>query len=204
MELPAFQYHRPGTPEEVVSLLSKHAGNIDIVAGGTDLLPNLKHGLFSPKHLVSLSKVQGFDGISQDADGTMRIGAGTSLHTLATSAVLAQSIPALSRAASLIAGPQHRRMGTIGGNVMLDTRCLFYNQTEAWRDGLGYCLKKDGDWCHVIGSKATCVAAQSSDSVPVLLSVDAALEVLTPSGMQSVPMSELYRQDVAQKCGVKS
>jgi 4-hydroxybenzoyl-CoA reductase subunit beta len=166
------------------------------VAGGTDLLPNLKHHLHTPQHLVSLSEVVGLDQISMAADGTLEIGASATLHAIATSELLAREVPGLAQAAGLVAGPQHRQMGTIGGNVMLDTRCLFYNQTAEWRTALGYCLKKDGDWCHVIGSGTACVAAQSSDTVPMLVALNARIRVrTTESATEEVALRKLFTKD---------
>src|SRR5690606_39092996 len=106
------------------------------------------------------------------------------------------AFPALAQAAGAVAGPQHRRMGTLGGNVMLDTRCLFYNQSESWRQALGHCLKRDGDWCHVIDTPKRCVAAHSADTVPVLIALDAVLEIVDPEqGAFDLPIEDLYQQD---------
>ena len=193
--MPEFELHLPRTAAEAVSLRSSLPESL-YVAGGTDLLPNLKHELHRPKHLVSLAQVEGLDGISVRADGTLRIGARTTLHALATDERLRVEVPGLSLAASLVAGPQHRRMGTLGGNVMLDTRCLFYNQSAHWRASLGYCLKAEGTWCHVIGSAKGCVAAQSSDTVPVLVALDARIEALAPDGTaREVPLRGLWTKD---------
>jgi 4-hydroxybenzoyl-CoA reductase subunit beta len=190
--MPEFEVHLPRTPSEAVALYASLPDAM-YVAGGTDLLPNLKHELHRPSHLVSLAAVDGFAGVTLLPDGALRIGAGTTLHAVAIEAVVAAELPALSRAASLVAGPQHRRMGTIGGNVMLDTRCLFYNQSLGWRAALGSCLKAEGTWCHVIGSAKACVAAQSSDTVPVLVAADAAIEVLVPGDGGPTPQTVALR-----------
>jgi 4-hydroxybenzoyl-CoA reductase subunit beta len=194
LRMPPFEVHLPKTAAEAVALRASLPASM-YVAGGTDLLPNLKHELHHPQHLVSLTHVEGFAGIHEDHGGLV-IGAGTTLHDLATSALVAAKVPGLARAASLVAGPQHRRMGTIGGNVMLDTRCLFYNQSLPWRKALGSCLKSEGTWCHVIGSDKTCVAAQSSDTVPVLVALDAAIDVALPGGeARRVPLRGLWGKD---------
>jgi len=165
------------------------------LAGGTDLLVNLKHRLQRPQNLISLAAVEGLRGIRED-DKNLIIGASVSLHEIASSALISSTIPALATAAGLVAGPQHRHMATIGGNVMLDTRCLFYNQTEEWRRALGWCLKADGDLCHVIGSTKACVAAQSSDTVPVLVALDAAVVARLPGGeVREVRLRELFTKD---------
>lgn len=160
------------------------------VAGGTDLLPNLKHRLARPRTLVGLGAIRG--GVREE-DGALVIGAGTLLQDLADDALVRARLAPLAQAAGLVASPQIRAMGTIGGNVLLDTRCLFYNQTELWRTALGYCLKAEGTWCHVVGGPKTCVATQSSDTVPVLLALGATLRLLGPGGARDLPIRELYR-----------
>jgi 4-hydroxybenzoyl-CoA reductase subunit beta len=157
------------------------------VAGGTDLLPNLKHRIVRPTLLIDLAGIAGT--VRRDAD-TLVLDAGLRLADLATNPLVLQYLPPLARAASLVAGPQIRNMGTLGGNILLDTRCLYYNQTEFWRQALGFCLKAEGTWCHVVGGPKTCVAAQSSDTVPVLLALDARLRFVDGA---EVAIRELYR-----------
>ncbi|MEN0061985.1 MAG: FAD binding domain-containing protein [Myxococcota bacterium] len=193
LRMPAFDVLRPTSVDEAVALRRQHPAS-RYVAGGTDLLPNLKHGLDAPTHLVSLSHVEGLAQITA-TDEAIRIGARTTIHTLATDPIVQTELPGLAQAASTIAGPQHRRMGTLGGNVLLDTRCLFYNQTEAWRTAVGFCLKKDGQWCHVIGSPKACVAAQSSDSVPMLIALGATVHFATPDGPAEIELSSLFTTD---------
>ena len=121
------------------------------------------------------------------------IGAGIRLDTLAEDPLVHRHIAPLATAANLVAGPQIRTMGTLGGNVLLDTRCLYYNQTEFWRQSLGYCLKAEGTWCHVIAGPKTCVATQASDTVPVLLALGARLRLLGPAGARELAIRDLYR-----------
>jgi 4-hydroxybenzoyl-CoA reductase subunit beta len=195
LRMPPLEVHLPTTVAEAVALRRDLPASM-YIAGGTDLLVNLKHRLHAPEHLVSLSAVEELVGIEASDDGTLRIGAGTVLQEVAESEVVRDGAPALAIAAGLVAGPQHRRMGTLGGNVMLDTRCLFYNQSESWREALGYCLKKDGDWCHVINTPKRCVAAHSGDTVPVLIALDAVLEVVHPEdGPGEVLLEDLYVMD---------
>lgn len=194
LRMPGFEVHLPASAAEAVALRAELPESL-YVAGGTDLLVNLKHRLHAPSHLVSLARVEGLGGITLQDDGTLRIGATTTLHEVATSPLVTREAPGLAQAAGLVAGPQHRRMGTLGGNVMLDTRCLFYNQSEHWRQSIGYCLKKDGDWCHVIGSPKSCVAAQSSDTVPMLTAMNAQIELLDVDGPREVPLRELFTKD---------
>ncbi|MFN7144411.1 MAG: FAD binding domain-containing protein [Myxococcota bacterium] len=173
---------------EALQLWAAHPGAI-YVAGGTDLLPNLKHKIVKADTVIALD-VPG--GIHDEGD-TVVIDGAVKLHTLATNPLVRDVLPPLARAAGLVAGPQIRAMGTIGGNVLLDTRCLYYNQTAFWRGALGYCLKAEGTWCHVVGGPKTCVASQSSDTVPVLLALDATLRLLGPAGERTLAIRDLYR-----------
>ncbi len=172
LRMPPFQYHHPASTAEAVALWHELPDAM-YVAGGTDLLPNLKHHLFSPVHLIGLSGLPKCSPVERD--GFIVLDGGMSLHNLSEHPLIRERLAPLAQAAGLVAGPQIRRMGTLGGNILLDTRCLFYNQSKFWRGALGFCLKKEGDWCHVVGGPKTCVAAQSSDTVPVLLALDASI-----------------------------
>jgi len=194
LRLHPYRYHRPATVEEALSLLAEHAGDVLPIAGGTDLVPNMKHGLFTPGHLVSLRGIAALRGIEVDADG-FRIGAGVTLAALAAHQAVRDTLPSLARACDLISGPQLRRMGTIGGNVCLDTRCTYYNQTRFWRRSLGYCLKKDGDACHVVKGGTRCVAAHSADAATALLTLDAELTIAGPGGQRTVSISRFFTSD---------
>jgi 4-hydroxybenzoyl-CoA reductase subunit beta len=192
MPLPPFEVHFPGTVAEAVALHASRAGAM-YIAGGTDLLPNLKHRLYDTGDLVSLSRLS-LGGVRVD-DGAVTIGAGAVLADLVDDPLLQEHVPALCETLALVAGPLHRNRATLGGNVMLDTRCLYYNQTEAWRDALGKCLKREGDWCHVIGSGLRCVAARSNDSAPLLIALGATLHFETPDGPRDVAIRDLYGKD---------
>ncbi len=187
LRMDGFDYVHATTWAEALGLAGE---NTMYVAGGTDLLPNVKHGIFKPRVLVGLSGIPG--GIRLEEDRIV-IGATTRLDTLAADPEVRGSLVPLATAAGLVAGPQIRSMATIGGNVLLDTRCLYYNQTEFWRRSLGYCLKAEGTWCHVVGGPKTCVAAQSSDTVPVLLALNASLRLLSHAGMRELAIRDLYR-----------
>jgi len=194
LRLPPYTYHRPASLETAIRLLSEHGTDAMPIAGGTDLVPNMKHGLFAPAHLVSLRSVEALRGFREEEDG-LRIGAAETLDTIDRHPVVRDRLPALARACGLVSGPQLRRVGTIGGNVCLDTRCTYYNQTLFWRKALGYCLKKDGDVCHVVPAGTRCVAAHSADTPPVLIVLGASLEIIGSGGTRRLPIANLFTSD---------
>ena len=164
------------------------------VAGGTDLIPNMKHRLFTPGHLVALKGISHLHGIRVQGE-ELTIGACASLTSVAQSREVRTHFPALAEAAGQVAGPQLRNAGTLGGNLCLDTRCTYYNQTEFWRRALGYCLKKDGTVCHVTRVGRKCVAAHSADTPPVLMTLGAQVELVGPSGSRVLPVREFFVAD---------
>lgn len=184
----------PTSPEEVVSLLDRHGADAKLCAGGTDLLPNVKHELVSPKVVISLARVPSLAGIGEN-EAELLVGAMTSLDEIAHSPLIKAHAPSLADAAFHVAGPQLRRMGTLGGNLCLDTRCLYYNQTYFWREALGFCLKKDGTTCHVTQTGKRCVAAASNDTATVLLCLDASVEIQNTEGKKSILLKDFYRAD---------
>jgi 4-hydroxybenzoyl-CoA reductase subunit beta len=137
LRLPQYRYHRPRAVAEALELLSRHAGDVLPIAGGTDLVPNMKHRLFEPGHLVALKGVGEMRGF-RELDCYLEIGAAETLTAVASHPMVRHQFPSLAEAAAHVAGPQLRNAGTIGGNVCLDTRCTYYNQTEFWRNALGY------------------------------------------------------------------
>jgi 4-hydroxybenzoyl-CoA reductase subunit beta len=194
LRLPTFTYHRPSTVQQAVSLLGEHGAEAMYVAGGTDLIPNMKHRLFEPAHLVALKGIDELRGI-RSQDDHLRIGSAETLSDVASHPLVRQHYPALADAASHVAGPQLRNAGTIGGNVCLDTRCTYYNQTAFWREALGYCLKKDGDVCHVTKVGKKCVAAHSADTPPVLMTLGATLVLQGPEGTRELPVRDFFVAD---------
>jgi 4-hydroxybenzoyl-CoA reductase subunit beta len=194
LRLPPYRYHRPSTVDEAVALLAEHAGDVMPVAGGTDLLPNMKHRLFEPGHLVALKGVAELRGIRRE-EGALRIGAAETLTAVARHPEVRKRFAALAEAAGHVAGPQIRNMGTLGGNLCLDTRCTYYNQTAFWRQALGYCLKKDGTVCHVTKVGRKCVAAHSADTPPVLMVLDAVAVLAGPNGRREVPVRDFFVAD---------
>ena len=194
LRLPAFRYHRPETVEEAARLLDDFGDTAMLIAGGTDVIPNMKHRLHEPEHLVSIRNVAELQGIGVE-DDTLVLGAGTSLADVAGHPRVRSLLPALADAAGQVAGPQLRSMGTIGGNLCLDTRCTYYNQSYFWRRSLGFCLKKDGDTCHVTQTGAKCVAAHSADTPPVLWVLGATVDLVSSDGQRSVPVDEFFVPD---------
>lgn len=188
------QVKHPENVEETLALLDQHGDRAKLCAGGTDLVPNMKHGLHEPELVVHLSRVGELRGIVEEKD-SIRIGAMTTLHSVVQNELVQQYIPGLVDAAGLVAGPQLRRMGTIGGNLCLDTRCLYYNQTYFWRESLGFCLKKDGTQCHVVAAGKNCVAAASNDTATMLLCLDAEVEIRSRQETRRIPLHDFYVAD---------
>ncbi len=194
LRLPPFDYHRPDTVANAVDLMGTYGEKAMFIAGGTDLMPNMKHRLFEPEHLVALKSITELRGIREDG-GELRIGAGETLSAVAGDTLVQKYFPALAHAAGQVAGPQLRNAGTLGGNVCLDTRCTYYNQTAFWREALGYCLKKDGDVCHVTKTGRKCVAAHSADTPPVLATLDAHVVLVGPEGRRTLPVADFFVAD---------
>lgn len=199
IELPPFRLHRPATAEEAVRILAEHRGDARAIAGGTDLIVNLRQEVATPTHVVSLASVGGLDGIEPAGDGGVRIGALVTLERLERSERLLAEYPVLAEAASLVSGPTLRAMGTLGGNLCLDTRCHWYNQERSWRHACGYCLKKDGSVCHVAPGSSLCWAAYSGDLAPALLVLRANLTILGPRGERQTPIARFFLEDGLKK-----
>ena len=192
MSLPQFKLLRPRSLGEAVEALGKHNGNIRVLAGGTDLIPSMRQKLFEPEYVLDLRGVAEMRGIKPQADEGVEIGALTVLRSIEKSEYLRRHYPVLTEAAATVASPVLRNMGTIGGNICLDTRCLWYNQSLTWRKGCGFCVKKDGDLCHVAPGGTKCWAAFSGDTPPALLCLNAEIEIVSPSGMRLIPLDHFY------------
>src|SRR4029450_9186069 len=168
MRLPYFAFHAPRTVGEAVDLLAAHGSEAMLVAGGTDLLPNMKRRQQVPRTLISLRRVAELRQF-----GSVTLGAGLTLTEIVRGPPLRAEYGALWQAASQIATPLLRNMGTLGGNLCLDTRCNYYDQNYEWREALGFCKKKDGDICWVATSSPRCWAVSSSDTAPVMVALQA-------------------------------
>ena len=191
--LPHFQIHRPKTVEAAVKLGADN-DEARFFAGGTDMIVNVRRGIERPTELIELTNIGELKKIVENGDGT-RIGAAVTLRQLADHEGIARAYRAVSEAAGCIAGPTHRRYGTVGGNLCLVTRCHFYNQSEWWRSSNAYCLKHRGDVCHVAPGGKICFAAYSGDLAPAMLVHGAEAELIGPLGRRRLPLDDLYRDD---------
>ena len=195
MRLPPFEYHAPVSAAEAVAAKAAAPPGAMYVAGGTDLYPNMKRRHQEPEALISLHRVEELRGIEQGADGGLSIGATTSLTEVRLDPRVRRSYPGLAEACRLISTPILQNMGTLGGNLLLDTRCNYYDQNYDWRKSIEFCMKKDGAICWVAPSSPRCWAVQSADSVPLLVAMGAEVDLLGPGGGRRVPAFALYRDD---------
>lgn len=191
--LPTFRLVEPRTVNEAVAARQGHASG-RFVAGGTDLLVNMRRGINSPDLLVDLSGIDELARLETNENG-VTIGAGVTIATVARNPVIATRYRALAQAAQAIAGPGHRIMGTVGGNLCLDTRCIYYNQSEWWRKANAYCLKNRGDTCHVAPQGQHCHAAFAGDLAPALLVLGAEIDIAGSQGNRRISLSQLYVED---------
>jgi 4-hydroxybenzoyl-CoA reductase subunit beta len=195
MRLPAFAYVAPRSVDEAVRRLVEHGSRAAIVAGGTDLFPNMKRRQMEPAVLVGVRGLRELGGIGGSAREGLTIGAAATLTRVAEHPEVARGYPALARAAGVVSTPQLRNMGTLGGNLCVDTRCNYYNQTYEWRRAIGFCMKRDGDVCLVAPGSDRCWAVTSSDTAPVLWALGATVTLVGPAGERAVPVAGLYRDD---------
>lgn len=195
LRLPPFRYEPADTVDAAVGLLAEHGADALVVSGGTDLYANMKQRLFTPKVLIGLRPIKDLAFIRFDASTGLELGALATLTDIAESSIVRRHYPALAQAASVISTPQLRNMGTIGGNVCLDTRCNYYNQNLDWRKALGYCMKKDGDVCRVALSSLKCVAVNSSDTAPVLWAFGSQVHLAGPRGVRGINIADFYQDD---------
>ena len=191
--MPNFTLHRPTAIEEAVKLRASNDGS-RFIAGGTDMIVNVRRGIEQPQALIDLSAIAELKSITEDADG-LHIGAGVTLDTVANDPRVLKDFAAVAQGAAAVAGPTHQKYGTVGGNLCLDTRCLFYNQSEWWRKSNDYCLKERGSVCHVAPGGKRCFAAFSGDLAPTALVHDAEVDLVGPKGRRRLPLAALYRND---------
>lgn len=189
--LGSFRFHRPTALADAAKVLN---ADVRPIGGGTDLLPNLRRGLGEPSALVDLTAIPEMGTIAETAEG-LRIGAGVTLERLIADPRLRDAFPAVVEAAQTVAGPTHRAAATLGGNLCQDTRCVYYNQSDWWRTGNSFCLKYQGDVCHVVAKSDRCYATYHGDVAPALMALNAIAEAHGPKGARRFPLAELFRED---------
>src|SRR5438874_12432666 len=193
LRLPPFRYLGPRRLEEAVEMLAREGEQAMLVAGGTDLYPNMKRRQFTPPVLIGLRNVAELHQISGTPQQGMRIGSGVTLTTIANHPIIQQHYSALATATASVSTPQLRNAGTLGGNLLLDTRCNYYNQTEFWRNSIGYCMKKDEDICLVAPGSPRCWAISSADTAPVLVTLDAHVRLVRVRGERVILVRQLFQ-----------
>ena len=198
LRLPRFSYHRPTSAAEAQRIAADHGPDARFVAGGTDLYPNMKRRVQRPGHVVALSQCAELRGVTGDPRQGLTLGAMTTLAAIERDALLRAQYPAFVHAASVVSTPLLRNMGTIGGNLLLDTRCTYYDQTHEWRESIDFCMKKDGAICWVAPGSPRCWAVQSSDTVPVVCAMEAQVELVGENGTRMIVAGDLYRDDGIQ------
>jgi 4-hydroxybenzoyl-CoA reductase subunit beta len=198
LRLPPFRYLRPARLTEAASRLAQEIDRgeaVRLVAGGTDLWPNMKRRHQTAATVVSLMGIGELAGVGERPDNSLRIGATTRLDDAARDPLVAARYPALARAIDAISSPPLRQMGTLGGNLCVDTRCTYYNQTAEWRQSIDYCMKEAGTICWVAPSSPRCWAHSASDSAPVLCALGATVRLVTTEGERTAPVSALFADD---------
>jgi len=195
LRLPKFTWHRPASAAEAVRRVADLGPDARYVAGGTDLYPNMKRRVQRPSHVVSLGACADLRGTRGDPATGVTVGAMTTLTEIERAPVLRAHYAAFAHAAEVVSTPLLRNMGTIGGNLLLDTRCNYYDQSHEWREAISFCMKCDGSVCWVAPSSPRCWAVQSSDTAPLLGAIGAEVTLLGPDGERRIPVRDLYRDD---------
>ena len=195
LRLPRFSYLRPESVAEAVQILSEYGDRARVVAGGTDLVPKMKRGQIEPEVVVGLGHLDELRQIRPTEDGGFEIGACVTLTEVVSNPILRSAYPGYVKAAGLVSSPALRNSGTIGGNLCVDTRCNYYDESYEWRKALGFCMKKDGDICRVAPASATCRAIASSDTAPAAISMNATVVLAGTNGKREVPVASLYQDD---------
>ena len=191
LRLPRLRYLQPPSAQEAAATAAEHGERAMLVAGGTDLFPNLKRRQFEPEVLVQVPRLPGI----RRKNGHFALGATVTLAQAASDPALRAALPGFAQAAGLVSSPPLRNAGTVGGNLCVDTRCNYYNQTFEWRKSIGFCMKKDGEICLVAPGSPRCWAVSSSDTAPVALVLGATVELAGPDGSRVIPAAALYRDD---------
>src|SRR5947207_7722957 len=195
LRLPKFRYIQPKSLKDAVSVMADSGPDAMFVAGGTDLYPNMKRRQQTPKIVIGLGQLKELRTIKGKLKEDVVLGAGLTLTEVTDDRRVQRGYPAVAKATGLISTPLLRNMGSIGGNLLLDTRCNYYNQNYEWRKGVNFCMKKDGETCWVAPSSPRCWAVQSSDSAPVMVAIGAKVKLVSSSGERLLTAKELYNDD---------
>src|SRR5918997_1195676 len=195
MRLPKFTYRVPREISDAVKMMADAGPEGQFVAGGTDLYPNMKRRQQTPQTVISVMRLGGLHEITGDGKTGLRIGASVTLTDICEHPVINRDYPVVAQAARTISTPILRNMGTIGGNLLLDTRCNYYDQNYEWRKGINFCLKKDGGVCWVAPGSAKCWAVQSADLVPLMVAMGARVRLVSTVGEREVMAEGLYNDD---------
>jgi 4-hydroxybenzoyl-CoA reductase subunit beta len=193
MRLPWFGFRSPATVGEAAKILADEGPQAMLIAGGTDLLPNMKRRHQTPSTLVSLARIEALKKIANGSSATL--GAGLTLNEIVANPMVREKYAGLYQAAAQVATVHLRNMGTLGGNLCLDTRCNYYNQNYEWRKAIDFCLKKDGEICWVATASKRCVATSSTDCAPALIALGASVRLVSAQGERDVALADLYRND---------
>jgi 4-hydroxybenzoyl-CoA reductase subunit beta len=195
MRLPKFSYRTPRTIAEAVKIVGDTGPDSQFVAGGTDLYPNMKRRQQMPKTVISVMRLPELNGVTGDGSKGLVIGASITLTEICENEIIKRDYPVIASAARTISTPILRNMGTIGGNLLLDTRCNYYDQNYEWRKAINFCLKKDGDVCWVAPGSSKCWAVQSSDLVPVMVAIGAKFRLVSTLGDRMIDAAAFYNDD---------
>ena len=195
MRLPPFAYLAPATIESAIADKAEAPPDAMYVAGGTDLYPNMKRRHQEPGTLIALHAIDELKRIDRDADGGLAIGAAATLTEVRRDPRVRAEYPALAEACRLISTPILQNMGTLGGNLLLDTRCNYYDQNYDWRKSIDFCMKKDGHTCWVAPSSPKCLAVSSTDTAPMLQALGASVTLVSSHGQRILPVADLYAND---------
>ncbi len=195
MRLPKFRYYAPSAVTEAAAILHGQGPGAMVVAGGTDLYPNMKRRHQVPTTLVGLRKIEALRGVEGSPARGVWIGPGTTLTEIEESALVRRHYPGLHQAVHSISTPILRNMGTIGGNICLDTRCNYYDQNYEWRRAINFCMKCDGATCWVAPGSDICLAVSSSDTAPVLCAYGARFHLASRKGERTLEAKSLYSRD---------
>jgi len=202
MRLPKFEHLQPESLEEALDLLSEHGEEARVIAGGTDLLVSMKQKLLTPKYVLNLKEL-GLDFIEEGKEG-LRIGALTRLTTIIKSPLVQEKLPVLAQAAGYVAAPPLQNMGTLGGNLCLNTRCFFYNQSRFWRQARPLCFKTGGEMCHVVKGGDHCYSVYQGDLAPALVALGARVRLAKKGGEWVIPLLDLYTGQGEKPIGLEA